>query len=115
MTQALEALAFANEVRFGLARLKAELEQLREDDRSPGTGSGHHWHARRRLAQVILNPDDIQRRWQVDATLKACPGIGPDRIRQARAAVGVPRNTRLRQLSVRQRIALAGWLEGGGQ
>lgn len=69
--------------------------------------------ARRDLAALVRDPIREVQTWPVEAALRALPWVGPAKIRRALAIADVPEGTPLGRLKVRQRLALAAWLEDG--
>ena len=100
LTQPLAALQSANHIRAERSHLKKRWKQIGSDA------------ARRELRTLILDPTPVVDTWRLDAALSAIPGVGSTKIHRLTERLGIDRETPLRKLKVRERLAVAEWLVG---
>lgn len=100
MSQRMQALQRANEIRIAKAQLRRDLTELSSAE------------ARQRVALLLRSPDDVVGALQINALVCAVPRVGAGSCRELlrHAGIGDPQR-RVRTLTVRQREALAMALE----
>ena len=104
--QHMEALALANEVRFAQTDLFRSIRSLPSND------------SHERAAAVLREPCEVARGALLGRILQSVKRFGPRRIDGMLLDVGMPRGRLIRrvgELTERERVVLAEWLEGTAQ